>query len=249
MQYSAKFILSFLVAGCLCFDLPAVADDVPGTNQTSAPTAPTDPQPVPVGKGSYASFPPNPDKNVQKMLSKPLFIDPSQAGKPIPTNHWWSFLINNPTTKDHGKLWAYPLTLETDAAGATVFYPTTWNSRGNDMEPGSGLSVTGDGFTPQDATALNWGDWSLAIRYPQDDDHRMDVTLGRGMPYAWFEFKGVQPVITMDPKAQPPAVLEDAKGAPLTLPATTNRIVVSQGESFSQSLRPMARPLAATRRV
>jgi len=240
MKHSLQFVSMVLVIGCPLFNLPIHADDAPApTNPTSAPAAATDPQPVPVGKGSYAAFPPNPDKNVQKMLAKPLYIDPSQAGKPIPTNHWWTYLIGNPTTgKSHGKLWAYPLTLQTDAAGATVFYPTTWNSKGNDMEPGPGISITGDSFTPQDAVALNWGDWSLAIRYRQDDTHLMDVTLGRGMPYAWFEFKGVQPVITMDPKANPPAVLEDAKGQPLTLPATTNRLIVSQGNRLFALFAP-----------
>src|ERR1700735_2087055 len=145
-----------------------LADDAPAT-------PPADAQPVAVGKGSYASSPPDAgkDKNVQKMLDEPLFIDHSQDGKPIPTNHWWSYLIHNPTTgKSHGKVWPYPLTVQADALGATVFYPTEWNSRGNDMETGPGIAVTGDGFTPGDAVVLNWGDWSVALRYESDADHR-----------------------------------------------------------------------------
>jgi endoglucanase Acf2 len=211
------------------------ADDAPAsTNQPGAAATAVEPQPVPVGKGSYASSPPNPDKHVLEMLNKTLYIDSSQAGKPIPTNHWWSYLINKPTSQSHGKLWPYPLTVQLDAAGTTVFYPTEWNNRGNDMETGPGISITGDAFTPQDACALNWSDWSLAIRYRQDGDHLIDVTLARGMPYAWFEFKGVQPRIGLDAGA----TLEDAKGQPLQLPATTNRLIVSQGNRLFAIFAP-----------
>jgi endoglucanase Acf2 len=210
--------LTFLIASALS-KLPVLADD--------AATPPADAQPVAVGKGSYASSPPDAgkDKNVQKMISEPLFIDHSQDGKPIPTNHWWSYLIHAATTKSHGKVWPYPLTIETQNAGATVYYPTTWNSRGNDMETGPGILASGDGFMPGDAVVLNWGDWSVALRYAVDADHRMDVTMARGMPYAWFEFKGVSPQLKLDNGA----VIQDAKGQPLMLPATTNRLIVSQG--------------------
>ncbi len=208
--------LLFLTAW-LPSSLPVHGDD--------APPAPTDPQPVPVGKGSYAAFPPNPDKNTQKMLDKTLYIDPSQAGKPIPTNHWWSYLINNPTSKSRGKMWPYPMTVQTELAGATVFYPTEWNDRGNDMQTGPGITVTGDTFTPQDACALNWGDWSMTMRYRQDDTHLIDITMGRGMPYVWFEFNGVQPHIALDRGA----TFEDEKGQPLKLPVTGNRLVINQG--------------------
>ena len=206
------------------------------THVQGAPaTTPGDPQPVPVGKGSYAAFPPNPDKHVQEMLDKVLYIDPSQNGKPIPTNHWWSYLIHTPTTsKPHGRVWPYPLAVETETAGMTVCYPTEWNNRGNDMQPGPGILVTADTFTPSDARVLNWGDWSMALRYRQDDDHLMDITLARGMPYAWFEFKGAQPKLNLASGA----VLEDAKGQPLTLPANTNRIIVSQGNRLFAIFAP-----------
>jgi endoglucanase Acf2 len=155
LRHACRILLfSFAVS-----NLPVFADDA-----ASTPAAPGDAQPVAVGKGSYASSPPDADKdkNVQKMLNEPLFIDHSQDGKPIPTNHWWTYLIHNPTTgKSHGKVWPYPLTVEADAAGATVFYPTEWNSRGNDMETGPGIAVSGDGFTPGDAVVLNWGDCSF----------------------------------------------------------------------------------------
>jgi len=228
MKRTLPLVFAVLFAGGAFLEVRA--DDAPA----ATPPATADSQPVPAGKGSYASSPPGSDKHVQDMLTRPLYIDPSQAGKPIPTNHWWSYLINKPTTKSHGKLWAYPLTVQMDAAGATVFYPTEWNKRGNDMETGPGISVTGDGFAPKDATALNWSDWSLAIRYRQDDDHLMDVTLGRGMPYAWFEFKGVQPRIALDASA----TLQDAKGQPLQLPANTNRLIVSQGNRLFAIFAP-----------
>jgi endoglucanase Acf2 len=232
MNQPPRLAYLVLLVGWALSNLHVLADDAP-----AATTPPADAQPVAVGKGSYATSPPDAekDKNVQKMLTEPLFIDHSQDGKPIPTNHWWSYLIHNPTTgKSHGKVWPYPLTVQADALGATVFYPTEWNSRGNDMETGPGIAVTGDGFTPGDAVVLNWGDWSVALRYASDADHHMDVTMARGMPYAWFEFKGVQPQLKLDNGA----VIQDAKGQPLTLPATTNRLIVSQGNRLFAVFAP-----------
>ena len=210
MKPLSKLVPAFSVTALVLLAIPLKgAPD--GSAPATAPATAGDPQPVPVGKGSYAAFPPTPDKHVQEMLDKVLYIDPSQNGKPIPTNHWWSYLMHTPTTgKSHGRVWPYPLAVEADATGATVCYPTEWNKRGNDMEPGAGLLVTGDAFTPSDACVLNWGDWSMALRYRQDDDHLMDVTLGRGMPYAWFEFKGVTAQVNLAPGA----TLEDAKGQP-----------------------------------
>ena len=55
--------------------------------------APGPPVAVPVGKGSYASFPP-PDtgKGVADVLDKPLFVD-NPSNKPLPTNQWWTDLL------------------------------------------------------------------------------------------------------------------------------------------------------------
>jgi len=223
-----------LFLSCLAA-VPAFADVPPAPAPAPAPSA-DDPVAIAVGKGSYASFPPHPDKETEKILNRPLFIDPSQDGKPIPTNHWWTYLINNPTSTERngGKMWPYPLTVQANATGATIFYPTEWNAKGNDMELGPGIAVTGEGFTPGNACALNWGDWSLAIRYPQDEGHRIDLTLARGMPYAWFEFKGVAPHLALDPAA----LLEDATGQPLKLPAAANRIVISQGSRLFALFAP-----------
>ncbi|HEY0339790.1 MAG TPA: glycosyl hydrolase, partial [Steroidobacteraceae bacterium] len=214
---------------------PAAPPDATATNAATAPAAADEPVSVPVGKGSYASAPLPNEKKAQALQTKHLYIDPSQDGKPIPTNHWWTYLIGNPTTgKSHGRMWPYPLAVETDASGLTVCHPTTWNNKGNDMEPGPGLLVTGDGFTPGDATALNWSDWTVGIRYKQDDSHLMDITVARGMPYTWFEYKGVTPMISL-PKG---ATLEDAKGAPLTLPSTSNRLVVSVADRLFAVFAP-----------
>lgn len=112
-----------------------------------------EPKAVSVGAGSYAEFPPSHEdyesKNgqevfrghIQKAIHRQPYIDPSQNGKPIPTNDWWTTLI---TEKYGGNLWAYPFMWRPDESGFKVCYPTEWNKDGNNLEPGPGLLVRGE---------------------------------------------------------------------------------------------------------
>lgn len=101
--------------------------------------------PVPVGAGSYATHPSptedSPGHDVTGVNTRPLYIEDSLAGLPIPTNEWWSDLIVSPYA---GDLWARPFTVSANAAGIRISYPTTWNADGTAYALGVPLEVTGD---------------------------------------------------------------------------------------------------------
>jgi endoglucanase Acf2 len=96
-----------------------------------------------VGSGSYAPTPPSSisdSGDVQKTLGQHLYIDPSQAGKPVPTNQWWTDLV---ASRYSGDMWAYPFVSSNSAAGTKLTYPTAWNSDGTSMKLDDPVTVSG----------------------------------------------------------------------------------------------------------
>ncbi|ALD12350.1 discoidin domain-containing protein [Clavibacter capsici] len=87
----------------------------------------------------------------------------------------------------------------------------------------------GTSFRATQADALRWGDWNVSWRMPQSATRHMDVTLARGTPYAWFEFEGVVPRISVGAGA----TFAAADGTPLRFPATVDAFTITQdGRSF-----------------
>ena len=112
------------------------------------------PQPVAVGKGSYAAFPPASavtDPKLQEFLKGPQHLDPSLAGQPIPTNKWWTNLLND---KYPGNLWAYPLVVNADNQGLEIFAPKGWSDTGNDIQLSAPLRLTGSLAMQKDAVEV-----------------------------------------------------------------------------------------------
>jgi endoglucanase Acf2 len=99
-------------------------------------------QAVPVGKGSYAEYPPDSTKkHTDKVLNRTIYIDPSQESQPIPTNDWWTNLL---IEQYSGRMWAYPLVIQAFEEGVKVFYPTEWSGNGGGMEPGDPVTISGE---------------------------------------------------------------------------------------------------------
>jgi endoglucanase Acf2 len=167
--------------------------------------------PVPVGKGSYASIPPaDAGGDVAKTLDKPLYIL-DQGDRPIPTNQWWTNLIVDKYT---GQLWAFPHMVKADEHGVQFFFPNEWNDEGRDPISDNPLSISGVDFHPVDARAKAWGDWTVSFRLAQDSQQYIDVSLARGVPYTWFEYHGVQPLL----ESSNDATYFDDAGKPITFP-------------------------------
>jgi endoglucanase Acf2 len=97
--------------------------------------------PVPVGAGSYASYPPATEGTAVTAWaeSPPVYLVDTNA-RPLPTNKWWTDLL---MVRYSGNLWAYPFTVSADAQGANLYWPTNWNATGSEMALGSALRVRG----------------------------------------------------------------------------------------------------------
>src|SRR3954468_24178233 len=138
-------------------------------------------QPVPVGKGSYASEPPPGlmmDRKkgidaVAEVESRRVYLVKDEGG-PIPSNKWFQNLI----FQQYGTgLWSMPHKVDATPEGIEVFFPTKPDNGGTHFPAAFPLVVTADNFKPTDSRAKAWSDWMVSFRMPESDQRRMDVTL------------------------------------------------------------------------
>ena len=154
-------------------------------------------KPVAAGSGSYAEFTPlskgrtdehGGDQSVL-MQSKKLWVT-ERAGRPIPTNDWWTGLINAPFAD---ALWSYPAMVHPYDGGAVVNYPTYWNDNGTEVKWRSSLTVSPVGFKAESAVAHDWHDWDVEmLQADASGDKTMLTTLVHGQPFTWMEFSGLE---------------------------------------------------------
>lgn len=171
---------------------------------------------IPVGRGSYASFA-SPEAKVE---SEPLFLV-KQDDRPLPSNKWWTQLL---VSRFGGSLWSYPFRVDPGEKGVDIFFPISWAPAGNDPACEFPLTVSGKNFKPADSRAKDWSDWLVSFRMGESENKFMDVTLGEGMPYAWFEFHGVDPVLSFPSGIEPKFF--DRAGKAAALPAAGDCIGV-----------------------
>lgn len=154
-----------------------------------------------MGRGSYAAYPP-PYKarteehsgfNATKMLTRKIYAD-EQPGRPLPTNDWWTDLLNNQFS---GAMWSLPAMVKTSEEGVTVAYPTHWNDNGTEVKPDSWLRVGGVRYVAREARAADWHDWDVVMDLPAvEGSGNIRVTMAHGMPFTWFEFRDVKPLLS-----------------------------------------------------
>ena len=87
-------------------------------------------QPIQVGAGSYAEFPPDSVANDDGYFAKPyswfrdnwnnLYIHENARHKPLPTNKWWT---NYVFSQYGGEAWAYPQAVSADNEGINIKIP------------------------------------------------------------------------------------------------------------------------------
>lgn len=184
---------------------------------------------VPAGKGSYAAFPPPGAANGKpaEMNNRPLFLVNADE-RPIPTNKWWTQLVVSRFAKE---LWAYPFRVDPSENGVALYYPQEWKREGNEPVCDLPLIVTGKDFMPVDSRAKDWSDWLVSFRLGETPVRYVDVTIGEGMPYAWLEYRGVQPMLRLpDDKGAPvAATFFDRSGRAGTLPVTADCVGITYG--------------------
>lgn len=191
--------------------------------------------PVPVGAGSYASFPPaseNQDDGnndgkgdlYQFVYDHPIYVASNKRTSPIPTNDWWTDLIMN--GKAAGILPVYPLIIDPEDYGFRTYFPTGFNATGTDMVLGGAMMIKATGYTPDKAVAKDWSDWGLVMSMPDSIHNKnIDVTMAHGMPFAWVETQGINPEFSFDQGA---SYLNSA-GAAVQFPTTGSFVIKTDG--------------------
>ncbi len=170
-------------------------------------------EPVQIGAASYAAYPPlykgrtdahNGDLS-SLMQTKKLYINESDKmddgqRRPLPTNDWWTGLINAPFAD---ALWAYPQMVHPFEAGITINYPSYWNENGTEVKSNSNITIKGVKFTAVSAIAHDWHDWDVEMLMSgADGKQEMYVTLAHGIPFTWIELKEFSPRITFSSSAE-----------------------------------------------
>ncbi|MDE7380494.1 MAG: discoidin domain-containing protein [Muribaculaceae bacterium] len=157
---------------------------------------------VQLGKATYASTPPAYKSKTDKhggyqagyMMSREIFVD-EKENTPIPTNDWWTDIINN---RYSGSIWSYPAMLRTGDYGVEVCYPSYWADEGKEIKSRSSIKVSAPSFSPSATIAKNWHDLDVSFRMPHkgDGDRELTVTAAHGIPFTWFEFSSLIPQLS-----------------------------------------------------
>ncbi|WP_299549215.1 glycosyl hydrolase [Seonamhaeicola sp.] len=131
---------------------------------------------VTVGNGSYTtSFPGTDSAGRNGFPSGTPQLSGTAAGKPVPTNDWWSALIKN----NHAdNLFNYPMTMKTINSGLIVTY-IPWGVI-DDIQP---IIVGVQGLNENQATVSDYSDWTVTM----DWGAKFNATAGIGMPFIYFE--------------------------------------------------------------
>ncbi len=201
---------------------------------------------ITVGKGSYAAYSPLSKSRTaehggdqsQYMQYRQLYIR-EQAGQPIPTNDWWTDLINADRGRSGkevtGHLWSYPQYVQGMKYGVDIHYPKYWVDNGTEMKAQSRLTISGgEDFYATTPMAEQWSDWTVSFS-EESGSQRMLTTLAHGVPFTWIEMENITPVITAvktdndgaDNKLTGPVSVDiiDGTGAALTSGSHTQFVV------------------------
>ena len=134
---------------------------------------------VPVDSGSYTTSFPGTDVAGRNTFppGTPLTTG-AAAGRPVPTNDWWSLKIR----ENHvSNLFNYPYTYKTLNQGLVTTY-IPWGVI-DDQEP---IIVGVTGLNASAAKVSNFSDWTVSMEW-QSGAHRFEATMGIAMPFTYFE--------------------------------------------------------------
>ncbi|MGB0254551.1 MAG: glycosyl hydrolase [Flavobacteriaceae bacterium] len=132
-----------------------------------------------VGSGSYTTVFPGADVAGRNGFpSGTPQLSKTAAGKPVPTNDWWSALIK----ENHAdNLFNYPMTMKTTNTGLIV----TYIPRGV-IGDNSAIEVGLTDLNTAKATVSDYSDWTVTMNW-NDGVRDLQATSGIGMPFVYFE--------------------------------------------------------------
>lgn len=131
---------------------------------------------IPVGSGSYTTtFPGTDEAGRNGFPPGTPQLSGDAAGRPVPTNDWWSKVI----LLDHAdNLFNYPMAMKTVNEGLVVTY-IPWGVI-DDIQP---IVVGVSGLNESRATVSDYSDWTVTMNW----NDRFNVTSGIAMPFLYFE--------------------------------------------------------------
>lgn len=145
---------------------------------------------IPVDSGSYTTSFPGTDiagRNGYPAGSPQL--SGAAVGRPVPTNDWWSALLN----KNHASnLFNYPMAMRTLPGGLDIGLIEPLSGPNGSSQPLSDLSpviVGVSGLAATRATVDNYSDWTVTIGW-DSGAHSFRATTGLGMPFVYFSKAG-----------------------------------------------------------
>lgn len=187
-----------------------------------------------VGSGSYTTqFPGYDSEGRNAIPAGSPQLTGQAATKPVPTNDWWSKLLNT----DHvNNLYNYPFAMETTTSGLGI----THIPRGVIGDQIS-LRVGVDGLNSTQATVDDHTDWTVSIKWA-DSNNSFVATSGIGMPFVYLT-KGTSDIAKVVFEAgsvtvvnEQIRVLNARNGADFVVYAPTGSTWIQNGNTYTSSL-------------
>jgi endoglucanase Acf2 len=152
-----------------------------------------------VGAGSYRTDRPAGTVGPSNSDGAPVTpkVTAAMAGKPVPTNDWWSSLVwqryaGNPYSEN---MYAHPLSFHAEAGGLGVGYPTNVNitadTRTYEYLHTNDLRVGVTGLNAPRTEVDGWGDWHVSPKW-SDGARTLRATIAHGSPYVYATVTGGQ---------------------------------------------------------
>ena len=141
---------------------------------------------IPTGSGSYTTTFPGVDSEGRNGYpgGSPQ-LSGNAVGRPVPSNDWWSKLLNN----NHAdNLYNYPLAMGTLSSGldiGLVIPPSGGGGSTEPRDPFNTVVVGVSGLAATKATVDNYSDWTVTIGW-DSGAHSFRATSGIGMPFVYF---------------------------------------------------------------
>jgi endoglucanase Acf2 len=133
---------------------------------------------VPVGSGSYTNtFPGTDIAGRNSFPSGVPLTTGNAAGKPVPTNDWWSNKVKN---NHSDNLFSYPFTLKTINTGLVVSY-IPWGVIDSYLPVVVGVT----GLNSNVCKVSDFSDWTVSLNW-KGTTQNFTATAGIGMPFLYF---------------------------------------------------------------
>ncbi|GAA4268782.1 glycosyl hydrolase [Hyunsoonleella aestuarii] len=184
-----------------------------------------------VGSGSYTNtFPGTDTAGRNGFPSGTPQLSGIAAGKPVPTNDWWSNLVKN----NHAdNLFNYPMTMKTVNSGLVVSY-IPWGVI-DDQEP---IVVGVQGLNEGQTSVSDYSDWTVTMNW----GNRFNATSGIGMPFIYFEKGNLETASitinlgTVNVSGEIITVTDARNGADFAIYAPAGSAWVQNGNTYTSTL-------------